>query len=154
MLAATFNNEYDDIDLKKAQFAIQPPTVNQEEYVQALLADATNAENVGVEAVAITLNVADFEGRQELKPVISRAIVLGALEQQKPVRAIIRAALSNGQRGVSGVTVQDGRMKMNGLWIFGSGMLQGEGGGFSVSSSSETWLEDTIRASVYLLPAR
>lgn len=113
-------------------------------YSQAMISQMMNADSAGREALSFTLNVEDFEGRAQLKPVIAKGIELAAAQAGNPVLATVHAMMSNGQREVA-YAEMDGAF---GFFLFaGSGFINGE-------AQSKAWFEDVVKASIYITPVQ
>ncbi len=119
-------------------------------YSQAMLEQMVNADAEGREAVSFTLNIEDFEGRAQLKPVIAKGIELAASQEGYPVLATIHAMMSSGQRQIAYASMH-GSFSIRGAFFLGIGGVSG-GGYIDGQAGSNAWFEDVIKASVYITP--
>ncbi len=119
-------------------------------YSQAMLDQMVNADADGREAVSFTLNIEDFEGRAQLKPVIAKGIELAAAQEGSPVLATIHAMMSSGQRQIAYASMH-GSFSIKGAFFLGIGGVNG-GGYIDGQAGSNAWFEDVVKASVYITP--
>jgi len=107
-------------------------------YSQAILEQALGQDSASNEAASFTLNTEDFEGRNELKAVIAKALEIASSQLDGPSVATLHALMSNGQKEKTYATLRGG-------FVFFGGYVSGE-------STSEVWFEDVIKASIYIVP--
>lgn len=139
-----------------ATFSIPQVTdPNANELTTTILQNMANAEQNSREGAMFTLNISDFEGRRELKPVLAKAMYIAAAQEQGPVMATIHSMLSNDQRMVGSVSGNgSSSITSHGWWFLGTGALNSSGGGgYSFQASYSSWFEDVVRGSIYITPA-
>jgi hypothetical protein len=142
------------LDLKSE---IVVPSINPagtDDYTQSVLQSLIQSDSNGREAVSFNLNVDDFEGRQELKPVIAKALELAASQENGPVMATMHAMTSHGQKTIASASAKGDSFHISGWQALTFGSIEGSGGGFDYQSSSSSWFEDLIKGSIYLTPAQ
>lgn len=133
----------------EAQFTTpEVASLDDTEYARTMLDQLFAAEQSGREALSFTLNVSDYEGRQELRPAIIRAMIVGAAQEGKPVTASLHAFLSNGTRAVATTSIESDSLRTHQWWLFSQKQTSDEH--FQYQSSYQSWYEDVVRGSVYI----
>lgn len=120
------------------------------DYTSRILKDMVTSNQNGREALAFTLNIEDFEGRQQIKAVMAQALLVAAAQEDRPVMATLHAMLTSGQKAVGSASASGG-FSLNGMFILGTGGVDG-GGYFQSESTYSSWFEDLLKGSIYITP--
>ena len=155
LLDAAFDHAFHGgppLNLSGEFVAVELNSPDSQDLANKVLETLVNAGG-GREAIAFVLDISDFEGRNELRAVLAKAMLIAAGQEHTPVIASVHAMMSNGTRAVASASASGGEISTHGWWILGSGVLDQSGGGFEYQASYSAWFEDVVRGSVYILPA-
>ncbi len=131
------------------EFTDPKTTLDEEAYATALLDSLTT--DAYREVAQVNLNFADFEGRQEIKGVIMRALEVAAVEEGKPAFMTIKGMMSSGQTSVAHISATRNDIRISGWMFLGMGGLSGSGGGGQLEMDYSSTFEDVVRGSIYII---
>jgi len=131
------------------EFTNPETTLDKEAYAMALLESLTTDSYQ--EVAQVNLNFADFEGRQEIKGVILRALEVAAVKEGKPVFMTIKGMMSSGQTSVAHISAVRDDIRVSGWMFLGMGGLSGSGGGGQLEMDYTSTFEDVVRGSIYII---
>lgn len=122
-----------------------------EGYSETMLRALVSADQAGREVSSFTMNSNDFEGRNELKLVIARAMELAAAQESKPVVMSLKATTISGQHTVAQVSAHQDAMQIHGWAALTFGELHGSGGELDFQANYESRFETLTQGSIYLI---
>lgn len=134
----------------KPQFATPDITLDSQAYA-SLLGRTLVGDGDGREIASFTLLLSDFQGRNELRPVIARAMEVAAVQAGHPVVMMLEGMMSNGQYTVANISAHQDGIKVNGWMALTFGSATGSGGEMNLEANYTSYFEDLIRGSIYIM---
>jgi len=134
----------------KPRFATPDVLLDSQAYGESLLRTLVG-DGDGLEIASFTLVVSDFQGRNELRPVIARAMEVAAVQTGHPVVMTLKGMMSNGQYTVANISAHQDGIKVNGWMALTFGSVTGSGGEMNLEANYTSYFEDLTRGSIYIL---
>lgn len=132
-------------------FANPDVKLGAEGYDEAMLRALVSADQAGREVSSFSMNSNDFEGRNELKLVIARAMELAAAQESEPVVMSMKATTVSGQHTVAQVSAHQDAIKIYGWAALTFGEIAGGGGELDFQANYESRFETLTQGSIYLI---
>lgn len=132
------------------EFVTPDVVLNQQAYGESLLRTLVG-DGDDREVASFTLVTSDFQGRNELRPVIARAMEIAAVQSGHPVVMTLKGMMSNGQYTVANISAHQNGIKVNGWMALTFGSVSGSGGEMNLEANYSSYFEDITRGSIYIL---
>lgn len=145
---SSFGNQ-DALDFNP-EFVTPDVVLNEQAYGEILLRTLVGDGN-DREVASFTLVISDFQGRNELRPVIAKAMEVAAVQTGHPVMMTLKGMMSSGQYAVANISAHQDGIKINGWMALTLGSVKGSGGDMTLEANYSSYFEDLTRGSIYVL---